>query len=94
MATTRTEPKPCPFCGAAPQTRTKHHGTITLVSCESHGCNVSPAATGLDLGEAARRWNRRAPGARRELAEALRGLRLRGVITDEDVGRLEREGVE
>ena len=44
--------------------------------------------------EAARLWNRRAPGERTELAEVLRGLKLRGVITDADVERLEREGVE
>ncbi|MFY9590592.1 MAG: hypothetical protein WAP54_01240 [Bacteroidales bacterium] len=31
---------------------------------------------------------------RTEFAEVLRGLKLRGVITDADVERLEREGVE
>jgi hypothetical protein len=40
------------------------------------------------------KWRWPEQRGRTEFAEVLRGLKLRGVITDADVERLEREGVE
>lgn len=57
---------------------------------------VQTAAVALAIVECLLRGKWRWPEQRErtEFAEVLRGLRLRGVITDEDVERLEREGVE
>ena len=85
--------KPCPFCGGRAE-MTPWHGAPFLAGCVNDCCPATPAVTGYNEEDTARLWNRRAPGGRTELAEVLRGLKLRGVITDADVERLEREGVE
>jgi len=57
---------------------------------------VQTAAVALAIVECLLRGKWRWPEqrGRTEFAEVLRGLKLRGVITDADVERLEREGVE
>ena len=90
--TTQVELKACPFCGAAAVTG-PYPMDSQIIRCVSHECPAHPSVVGATLEAAARLWNRRASGERTELAEVLRGLKLRGVITDADVERLEREGV-
>jgi len=90
--TEQVELKACPFCGAAAK-KARAPGGKAAIGCANRCCHVTALVVAGNEYEAARLWNRRAPGGRTELAEALRGLMLRGVITDADVERLEREGV-
>lgn len=89
--TEQVELKACPFCGAAAK-KTRAPGGKAAIGCANRCCHVTVLVAAGNEYEAARLWNRRAPGERTELAEALRGLMLRGVITDADIERLEQSG--
>ena len=53
--------KPCPFCGAQPETRAGQ-GFPAVVFCPRERCGVKPYAYGSTLTYAVRRWNRRVNG--------------------------------
>lgn len=81
--------KPCPFCGsAAERCQTMN---CSFVKCTNKGCEaVVGAYTQL---AADKGWNRRATSERDEFAQILAGLKARGIITQADIERLERDGV-
>jgi Lar family restriction alleviation protein len=62
-ATVRSaRPKPCPFCGAAPQVKHYHYEPFQVViACDHRGCGVAPRAVGATKEKAMKLWNRRAP---------------------------------
>ena len=61
-----------------------------LVSCQNFECAVAPSVTGETQDEGAYNWNRR---ERTEFGQILAGLKDRGMITQADVDRLERDGM-
>lgn len=61
---TRTDPLPCPFCGALPTIVPWHGGPATkrMISCENEdSCAVNPMVSGDTRKEAIEYWNRRSP---------------------------------
>ncbi len=82
--------KPCPFCGGVAGLHTQR-GEAWV---ECYGCGV---LTGIDRHtqeQAISIWNSRAKESERtEFAQILAGLKARGVITQDDVDRLERDGM-
>ena len=89
--------KPCPFCGSQPKMHPyKAAPGWIIVECvqDKYRCGVYLYTVGETEGEAAERWNRRAiPGERAEFGQILAGLKARGMITQADVDRLERDGI-
>ena len=63
-----------------------------VVFCGNTGCPVTSQTLESEREDAVMNWNKRASTPRDEFAEILRGLKLRGVITDADIERLEQSG--
>jgi len=89
---TRTELKPCPFCGAAAEIENyvDDGRDEWWVFCGNTDCPVTSQTIGIEREDAVMNWNKRASTPRDEFAEILRGLKLRGVITGADIERLEQ----
>lgn len=80
----------CPFCGGAAEYVERRGETwVRCVACGAMtGCDVTGRAAAVAA------WNMRpARGERTEFGEILAGLKDRGLITQEDIDRLERDGM-
>lgn len=87
----KTELKPCPFCGGGAE-------YVELHGDEWVACITCGAMTGLNVRGAASvmaAWDTRTERSdvRTEFGQILAGLKARGVITQDDVDRLERDGM-
>ena len=90
------ELKPCPFCGQA--ARLVRNDGLTHIVCADgeQTCKGSGLITCCFTEQevsAVEAWNRRTPSERDEFAQILAGLKARGVITQADVDRLDRDGL-
>lgn len=82
-----TSLKPCPFCGGE-NTLLIPPGQIHCLSCGANGPHLKVTRM-----EARYAWNQRVPRERDEFALIILRLKQRGMITQADVDRLERDGM-
>ena len=57
----KTEPLPCPFCGADPNVIPWHGGgkRKRMVVCQNDACHIGPSVTGSTRARAVARWDDR-----------------------------------